>query len=155
MFIHDDMFEHDANACWRFSWLRKKRRRKEMNWQRLKANVILWGAITIVGAIILIILMGSAAPETELQRNFRRIVTRVSVLEKKVESLETHLVAYRANTQYGRVVRSRARERHLNRVERQLRNARFVEKYDRTPDRYRDAPEQENIDIRERRYGLD
>ncbi len=130
-------------------------RRNVMNWKRLKADVILWVAILIVTGIILIVLMGSAAPENEIQRSFRRLFTRVSVLEKKVQSLETHLVAFRANTQYGRVVRSRARERHLNRVERQLRNARFVEQYDYMPDKYRDAPEQEAIDIRERRYGVE
>jgi len=144
-----------SNYRYTYAYLRYKSRRKIMNWERLKANVIFWVIVGCVLAFVLFIVMGAATPETELHRSFRRLAARTSSLERRVEYLESHLVAYRADTQYGRIRRSRARERHLNRVEQRLRNARFTEYYDWTLDKYKDAPESESIDIRERRYGDD
>ncbi len=129
-------------------------RSKIMNWERLKATVVFWLAVVLLIAFILFVVLGAAAPESKTDVFLRRLAIRVKSLENRVESLESHLTAFRGDAQYGRLRRSRARERHLNRVERRLRSARFVEKYDYlTNDKYKYFPEQEEIDIYERRHG--
>ncbi len=141
------------NEVIRYSWLS---RRRSMCRDKVKHDWLFWLCAVLVGVLLLLILSGSSEPETELHRNFRKLATRTSLLEKKVEFLESHLVAYRADVRYGRLRFSRARERHLNRVEQRLRSARFVEKYDYlTNDKYKHFPEQEGVDTYDRRYGND